>query len=71
MIMVASAERGEGRTFICLNLAMSLAAEPGSSVVLVDSDIDNPRLSETLGMRSESGLLDLLEDPRHGRTAAA
>jgi exopolysaccharide/PEP-CTERM locus tyrosine autokinase len=63
LIMVGSAERGEGRSFICLNLSMSLAIESGHSIVLVDSDIDNPRLSELIGIGDEKGLVDLLADP--------
>ena len=63
LIMVASAERGEGKSFICVNLAMSLAADSGHSVVLVDADLNNPRLSELFGGGDKKGLVDLLADP--------
>lgn len=63
LIMIGSAEQGEGKSFISLNLAMSLAAESGYSVVLVDSDINNPRLSNIIGISDEQGLVDLLADP--------
>lgn len=38
MILVASALPGEGRTFCAVNLALSIAAERGFEVLLVDAD---------------------------------
>jgi protein-tyrosine kinase len=63
LITIASAEHGEGRSFLSLNLAISLAPEPGYTVVLVDSDSDNPQLSELLGLAGETGFAELLADP--------
>jgi Mrp family chromosome partitioning ATPase len=63
LIMVSSAKPGEGRSYICLNLSMSLALETGYSVVLVDSDIKDPRLTKLLGVEGKEGLADLLADP--------
>ena len=63
LIMVGSAEHGEGKSFLSLNLAMSLASEPGHTVVLVDSDTGNPRISELLCTADASGFTDLLADP--------
>ena len=63
LIMVSSAEVGEGKSFISLNLSISLAAESGFSVVLVDSNSSQPRLSEVIGTGTEKGWVDLLDNP--------
>lgn len=65
LIMVSSAEAGEGKSFFCLNFSMSLALEFSYSVVLVDSDLENPRLSRMLGVGQERGLIDLIADQSH------
>jgi protein-tyrosine kinase len=62
-IMVTSAEPGEGKTFVSLNLAMSLAMELDTEVLLVDADAQRPALLERLGLAQSTGLLDLLADP--------
>lgn len=63
VIQVTSAHSGEGKTFCAVNLALSLAAEAGVEVLLVDADFANPELPAMLGLRSEAGLMDLLADP--------
>lgn len=63
VIQVTSAHSGEGKTFCALNLALSLAAEAGVEVLLVDADFANPELPTMLGLRSEAGLMDVLADP--------
>jgi receptor protein-tyrosine kinase len=60
LIMVTSALPGEGKTFVATNLAMSLAAEVDTSVLLVDADVIRPTLLSRLGVRAELGLLDVL-----------
>ena len=62
-IMVTSSVPGEGKTFTALNLAMSLAMEMDTSVLLVDADVMRPSVMTRLGLPSDKGLLDLLEDP--------
>jgi receptor protein-tyrosine kinase len=62
LIMVASALSGEGKTFTAFNLALSLAAEKDFSVLLVDTDIPKPHISEIFGLRGERGLMDVLLD---------
>jgi exopolysaccharide/PEP-CTERM locus tyrosine autokinase len=63
-IMVTSALPGEGKTFCSLNLAISLASELDTRVLLVDADVLRPALLDRLGMAAAStGLLDLLVDP--------
>lgn len=61
-IMVTSALPGDGKTFSCLNLAMSLALERDCAVVLVDADVLKPHVSRELGAGDRPGLMDLLVD---------
>jgi exopolysaccharide/PEP-CTERM locus tyrosine autokinase len=63
LIMVTSALAGEGKTFTCVNLSLSLAMEKDWEVLLLDCDCKNPQLSSLLGVQNEPGLLDLLKDP--------
>lgn len=63
-MMVASALPGEGKTFTCVNLAMSMALEKDASVVLVDADVAKPHISKVFGVESRRGLLDCLDDER-------
>jgi len=63
LIMVASALSGEGKTFTCVNLCMSIARERDWTVVLVDGDCIKPQLTQLFGAEHEPGLLDLLKDP--------
>lgn len=64
VVMVTSAVPGEGKTFISLNLAMSLSSERDLYVLLVDCDGYRRRTSELLGVSQERmGLTDLLADP--------
>jgi protein-tyrosine kinase len=63
LIMVTSALAGEGKTFCAVNLALSIASEVDSSVLLVDADVLRPAVMERLGVRgAHKGLLDLLSD---------
>ena len=62
-IMVTSALSGEGKTFVSLNLAMSLVAEVDTQVLLVDADASRPALGQRLRLAPSKGLLDLLADP--------
>ena len=60
--MVSSALPGEGKTFITLNLALSMARERDISVLLVDADLPKAHISRTLHVQDEPGLLDCLAD---------
>ncbi len=62
IIMVASAVPGEGKTFTAINLAISLAQERDVNVLLVDSDIAKPHVSDLCSLRGERGLFDALAD---------
>ncbi|WP_157264938.1 XrtA-associated tyrosine autokinase [Azohydromonas aeria] len=60
-IMVTSALPGEGKTFTAVNLALSIAAEMDTTVMLVDADVGRPSVLRTLGLAPGPGLLDVLE----------
>jgi protein-tyrosine kinase len=63
LIMLTSALPGEGKTFCAINLALSIATEVDSSVLLVDADVLRPAVLSRLGVGGEHlGLLDLLVD---------
>jgi len=68
-IMVCSPHPGEGKTYCAVNLALSIAAEKESEVVLVDADFAKPSVLDALGLSQENGpagkgLMDALVDPR-------
>ncbi len=62
LIMMASAMPGEGKTFISVNLALSMALENDVSILLVDADVAKPHISHTLGVADRPGLTDVLRD---------
>jgi exopolysaccharide/PEP-CTERM locus tyrosine autokinase len=62
-ILVASAHPGEGKTFCAVNLALSMAAEKDTEVLLVDADFAKPSVLSTLGLPGGKGLMDALADP--------
>jgi exopolysaccharide/PEP-CTERM locus tyrosine autokinase len=62
LIMVTSALSGEGKTFTSVNLAMSIATELDTTVMLVDADVARPSVLATLGLQPSRGLLDVLLD---------
>lgn len=70
LIMVASAVPGEGKTFTSLNLALSMRLEEDLTVLLVDGDVVNPRITRILGVENETGLLDVVRDPSIPLSAA-
>jgi exopolysaccharide/PEP-CTERM locus tyrosine autokinase len=59
-VMVTSAQRGEGRTFTAINLAMSIVMDTDQPVLLIDADVSNPSLPGLFGLPPGPGLLDVL-----------
>jgi protein-tyrosine kinase len=60
-IMITSALPGEGKTFSSINLAMSMAMEVDTAVLLIDADVVRPSVFNRLGINIKPpGLLDLL-----------
>ena len=62
LIMVTSALPGDGKTFNCINLALSMAIEKDVSVLLVDADVAKPHISQLFGVDEQPGLIELLKD---------
>lgn len=66
LLMVSSSLPGEGKTFVSINLAISMAMELDKTVLLVDADVSRPSVLKRLGLPQAPGLLDLLTDPAVG-----
>lgn len=62
-IMVTSSVSGEGKSFVSLNLAITLALT-GKRVLLLELDMRNPRIHRTLGLgrQPEKGITRYLAD---------
>lgn len=63
LILVCSAQPNEGKTFCSVNLALSMASESDTEVLLVDADVAKPEILSTLGLPGSAGLMDALADP--------
>lgn len=59
VLLVASPQRGEGRTCVAANVATALA-HANSSVILVDADLRRPSLAKVFGVAERPGLSDLI-----------
>ena len=62
VVLVCSARPQDGKTFCSVNLALSLAAERDTEVLLVDADVAKPDVLARLGLAEGPGLLDALDD---------
>jgi len=60
LIMVTSSNPNEGKTFISINLALSIALEQDKTVLLIDADVLRPSLHRELEFDSKKGLLEYL-----------
>jgi receptor protein-tyrosine kinase len=65
LVMVTSAVPEEGKTFVAINLAISLSMELHKKVLLVDADVARPAVMDRLGIDRRAGFLDVLDDPAH------
>jgi Mrp family chromosome partitioning ATPase len=63
-VLVCSPLPNEGKTYCAVNLALSMAAEKESEVLLVDADFAKPSVLTALGMPGGPGLMDALVDPK-------
>jgi len=61
LVLITSSVPGEGKTFVAINLALSLAAEVDRSVLLVDADVAKSDVGTVLGISGQVGLTDLLQ----------
>ena len=62
MIMITSSLPDEGKTFVSINLALSMSLERDISVVLVDADVAKQHVSSLFGVDAEPGLLEAVKD---------
>ncbi len=62
-VLICSPHPGEGKSYTAVNLALSIASEKESEVLLVDADFAKPSVLSMLGMPGGRGLMDALSDP--------
>ena len=60
LIMVSSSKPNEGKTFVAINLALSIALEQDKTVLLIDSDVLRPSVNRELGIADTEGLIEYL-----------
>lgn len=61
-VLICSPHPGEGKTFCAVNLAIAMAGERDTEVLLVDADFAKPSVLSTLGLPKAPGLMDALAD---------
>lgn len=62
-VLICSPHPNEGKTFCAINLAIAMAAERDSEVLLIDADFGKPSVLSKLGINAERGFMDVLADP--------
>lgn len=62
-VLICSPHPGEGKSFTSVNLALAIAAEKETEVLLVDADFAKPSVLSMLGLPGGQGLMDTLVDP--------
>lgn len=65
LVMVSSSLPNEGKTFLSINLGLSIASERDCKLLLVDADVAKRHLTKLLGLDRAPGLLDLLSSNKH------
>lgn len=61
-LAVTSALPGDGKTLAAIGLAVVNSMQPGRRVVLVDCDLRKPAVANSLGLRVDAGLAEVLAD---------
>ncbi|HEX7854022.1 MAG TPA: CpsD/CapB family tyrosine-protein kinase [Sphingobium sp.] len=62
LVLINSAHPGDGKTWITINLALSLSAESDMEVLLIDGDFGKPSIATQLGLPDGPGFMDALAD---------
>jgi len=62
LVMITSTNPNEGKTFVAINLALSIALEQDKTVLLVDADVLRPSIQRELEYENKFGLLEFLLD---------
>jgi receptor protein-tyrosine kinase len=60
LVIMTSSLPGEGKTYMSINLAMSIAMEVDRTILLVDADVAKADVSRVLGVHDEPGLSSYL-----------
>ena len=61
-VLFSSSQKEEGKSFTCLNLAISLAQLEKERILLVDADLRSRGISRLLGLPEDTGLVDFLQE---------
>jgi capsular exopolysaccharide synthesis family protein len=61
-VLVTSTVAGEGKSFVCANLAITMSRKKGQRVLLIDGDLRRPVLTERFGLGQLSGLSECLKN---------
>lgn len=64
LILICSSLPGEGKTFVSINLALSIANELDKKVLLIDADVEKPSISKQFGIKTSTGLIEYLENDK-------
>lgn len=64
LLMVTSARPGEGKSFMSVNMAGSIARQGDNFVLLVDADSKRDSICYSLGLAQSRGLLDLASNAK-------
>lgn len=70
VLVVTSANPGDGKTTVVSNLAIALA-ETGQRVLLIDGDMRKPRIHTVFDVDNKMGLTTVLRNGHHGANGAA
>ncbi len=62
-VLICSPHPSEGKSFTAVNLALAIAAEKETEVLLVDADFAKPSVLSMLGLPGGPGLMDALSNP--------
>ncbi|PCI63106.1 MAG: protein tyrosine kinase [Kordiimonadales bacterium] len=62
IVLVTSSNPGEGKTFCTINLALSIATEQDTTVLLIDADFSKPEVLNRMGVGGGRGLMDVVAD---------
>ncbi len=63
LMMITSAIPNEGKTFVSISLAVSIAMELDKTVLLVDTDVMKESATKLFHTEAELGLIDAIVDP--------
>jgi capsular exopolysaccharide synthesis family protein len=59
--LITSSNRGEGKSTIASNLAVTIAEFPKKKIVIIDADLRRPRIHQVFGLDCDDGLKECLE----------